>query len=91
MPPQIFYPEWFGHKKSNMKNQLKLIFQRNVGFDLERAQTSEHCFKELKQDITSLTITSPSLHHHFTITSFVCLFVYLRFVGKLVLLSTNLA
>ena len=31
--------------------------------------------RELKQDITSLTITSPSLHHHLTITSFfVCLF-----------------
>ena len=70
MSPQIFYPEWFGHKKSNMKNQLKLIFQRNVGFDLERAQTSEHCFKELKQDKTSLTITSPSL------PLFVCLSIY---------------
>ena len=41
--------------------------------------------RELKQDITSLTITSPSLHHHF-----LCLFVYLRFLAGLVLLSTNL-
>ena len=32
--------------------------------------------RELKQDITLLTITSPSLYHHFTITSFVCLFIY---------------
>ena len=32
--------------------------------------------KELKQYITSHTITSPSLHHHFIITSFVCLFIY---------------
>ena len=41
--------------------------------------------RELKLDITSLTITAPSLHHHF-----LRLFVYLRFVAGLVLLSTNL-
>ena len=29
-----------------MTKQLKLIYQRNVGFDLERAQTSEHCSRE---------------------------------------------
>ena len=41
--------------------------------------------RELKQHITSPTITSPSIHHHF-----LCLFVYLRFVTGIVLLSTNL-
>ena len=40
--------------------------------------------RELKQDITYLTITSPSLHHHF-----LCMFVYLRFVARLVILSTE--
>ena len=45
--------------------------------------------KEIKQDIISLTITSPSLHHHFLFFVF-CLFVYLRFVAGLVLLSSNL-
>ena len=40
--------------------------------------------RELKQDITSLTITSPSLHHHF-----LCLFVYLRVVAGLVIISTE--
>ena len=28
-----------------MKNQLKLIIPNNVGFNFERAQTSEHCIK----------------------------------------------
>ena len=37
----------------------------------------------LNQDITSLTITSPSLHHHFF-----CLFVYLSFVDGLVIHQT---
>ena len=41
--------------------------------------------RELKQHITSLTITSPSLHHHF-----LCLFIYLRFLAGLVQLSTEL-
>ena len=27
-----------------MKNQIKLIFPNEFGFDLERAQTSEHCY-----------------------------------------------
>ena len=40
--------------------------------------------RELKQYITSLTITSPSLHHHF-----LCLFIFLRFLAGLVLLSTE--
>ena len=51
--PQKKFPEWFGHKeiericfwKSNMKNSSNWFFQRNVGFDLKRAQTSEHCFR----------------------------------------------
>ena len=53
MLPQKIFHELFGRKeverirfrKSNMKNQLQLIFQRKVGFDFEGAQTSEPCFK----------------------------------------------
>ena len=30
-----------------MKNQLKLIFPKNVGFDFERAQIFEHCYTGL--------------------------------------------
>ena len=41
----------FGHKeikhmhfqKFIMENKLKLILPKDFGFDLERAQTSEHC------------------------------------------------
>ena len=42
-------------------------------------------FRELKQHITSPTITSQSLPHHF-----LCLIIYLHFLAGLVLLSTNL-
>ena len=40
--------------------------------------------RELKQNITLLTITSPSLCHHF-----LCVFVYLHVVAGLVILTTE--
>jgi hypothetical protein len=48
-----------------------------VGFHIQ-------IIRELKQHLTSLTITSPSIQHHFLF-----FFVYLRFVTGLVLLTTN--
>ena len=50
--PENIFPEWFGHKtiepigfwKTFMKKKSSnWSFQRKVGFNLERAQTSEHC------------------------------------------------
>ena len=82
--PWKYFPEWFGHKtikpigfpKYFMKNQLKLFFQRYVSFDLERAQTSEHCYKDLEYSIKNsfashwhqknhFYIVFPELHHKF--------------------------
>ena len=49
--------EWFEHKTNEpiifqmfcMTNQFKLIFPKKWGFNLERAQTSEHCYIYAKQ------------------------------------------
>ena len=59
----------------NIQKMIKIfffVFLRNlIKFDFVHSKYN----RELKQDITSLPITSPSLHRHFTITSFVCLFI----------------
>ena len=50
-------------------------FQRNVGFDLERAQTSEHCSRtcSLLLDVRSfLSLYIYHHHHHHIGTSYLC-------------------
>ena len=49
-----FFPEWFGPKqviairlRNEFHDNLAQTDQRNVDSDLERAQTSEHCSREL--------------------------------------------
>ena len=42
-----FFPEWLGHKTLEhwfFNDFQKKSAQTDVGFDLERAQTSEHCY-----------------------------------------------
>jgi hypothetical protein len=51
---------------------------------LPNATEKQEDIRELKQNISSLIITSASLHHHF-----LCFFVYLGFVAGLVILSTE--
>ena len=46
--PQIFFHkpmELFGFWRYFMKKQLKLIFPKTCVFNLERSQTSKHCFR----------------------------------------------
>ena len=66
-----------------------IVVTYSICYTLEQHSLSQwytlNCFtlvsRELKQDITSLTITSPSLHHHFIFTSLFCLFIYALWLG----------
>ena len=55
---------------------LQLGFERDEGkVSINRGIEGQGINRELKQHITSLTITAPSLPRHFTITFLFCLFV----------------
>ena len=68
---------------------LRIVVLLDFDFNILKGRSRQNLFlsgpnldnltiyiRELKQHRTLLTITSSSLHHHFTITSVVCLFIY---------------
>ena len=81
--------EKLSHKKYMCK-QYKITFSHSV--ELHINTHTKYVIWKMQQRVKTrhhfpyhhFTITSPSLYHHF-----LCLFVYLRFVAKLVILSTE--
>ena len=77
--PQKKFTDWFGHTTIEpflfgshaWPISSNWSFQRNVGFNLERAQTSEHCFTQsLNNSLIWWSFCSESSRH--------CLFLSIR-------------